>query len=217
MLVLGLVVLTLVAGCSKDSKKPDEPEVPVPPTPNTPLNALALVRYCWTQRDITTYEGVFSEDFLYEFSPTDGQGAATINRDEELAIARNLFAEGVTGHPAASSVLMTMEGSIVLPDDRPGKNATWHKRISTTLRLTVRSSAPVYSTAGPEIFYVTRGDSAQIPAEMAARGFGPDPNRWYVDHWSDVFLCPAGKVCVTVGKVKLDYAGGPVRPELAGP
>ena len=30
-----------------------------------------------------------------------------------------------------------------------------------------------------------RGDSALIPQQLKDRGFGPDPNRWYIERWED--------------------------------
>ena len=42
-----------------------------------------------------------------------------------------------------------------------------------------------YHVTGVSRFYVVRGDSVQIPADMVARGFAPDPNRWYIERWED--------------------------------
>ena len=119
----------------------------------------------------------------------------------------------MSGHAHATSITFRLDNLLsALPDDRPGKNPTWHKRVTTHVRLTVNapSPSPSYSTIQDAVFYVTRGDSAQIPAELTARGFTADPNRWYVDGWIDETVCPPSKTCVTVGTVKLDYAGGPV-------
>lgn len=213
-----LLVLVVVASCSKSSKKPDEPDVPVPPTPNSPANALRLLEWCWDQRDLATYRDVFTDDYLYTFAVSDSQAiGTTINRTEELAIAGNLFSTGVTGHPAATSIVFGIDNTLVVTnDDRPGKSATHHKRIATNVRLIVNTPGPDYSTSGEAVFYVTRGDSALIPADMVSRGFTADPARWYVDRWSDVTACPPGKSCGTVGKVKIIYAGGSVAPARAG-
>lgn len=199
------------ASCGGKSSKPVIPEVPVPPTPNSPANALRLLEWSWDQRSLSTYRDVLTDDFLFEFSPSDTAGI-TVNRTEELEIAANLFTEGVPGHPAAGSVVFNVDNTLITTnDDRPGKtNSKWHKRIATSVRLIVSTTGPDYSTSGDAVFYFTRGDSAQIPADMVARGFGPDSTRWYVDHWADVTVCPVGKVCVSVGTIKLVYAGGPV-------
>jgi len=34
-------------------------------------------------------------------------------------------------------------------------------------------------------FFMVRGDSALIPADLAARGFRPDSTRWYIERWED--------------------------------
>jgi len=36
---------------------------------------------------------------------------------------------------------------------------------------------------GHALFFLTRGDSAVIPAELIARGFRPDSLRWWIDRW----------------------------------
>jgi len=211
-----LLVLVLIASCSKSSKKPTDPELPVPPTPNSPQNALKLLEWCWDQRKADTYRDVFTDDFLYDFASSDTIGI-TINRTEELAIAENLFTQGVLGQPAATGIVFGLDNVLVVTDDdRPGKNPVHHKRIATNVRLIVNTPGTDYSTSGAAVFYVTRGDSALIPADLVARGFTADSTRWYVDRWSDVTVCPAGKKCVTVGTVKLAYAEGPVAPRGAG-
>ncbi len=215
-----VLVLALVAGCGTSSKKPIEPEVPVAPTPNSPQNALKLLEWSWDQRDTTAYRNVFTDDFVYAFAPSDSQSiGVAINRTEELAIAENLFSQGgpLPGKPAATSIVFGLDNLLVATDDdRPGKSPVHHKRIATNVRLIVNTPGTDYSTSGAAVFYVTRGDSALIPADMAARGFIADPTRWYVDRWSDVTACPDGKSCVTVGKVKIAYAEGPLAPVRAG-
>jgi len=34
-------------------------------------------------------------------------------------------------------------------------------------------------------FFVVRGDSAQIPPQLMARGFRPDTTRWYIERLED--------------------------------
>lgn len=213
-----VLVLALMAGCGKSSKKPNDPDVPVPPTPNSPQNALKLLEWGWDQRDTVTYRNVFTDDFIYSFAVSDSQEIGVeIDRDEELSITKNMFVEGAPGKPAATSIVFGLDNLLVVTnDDRPGKSATHHKRIATNVRLIVNTPATDYSTSGAAVFYVTRGDSAQIPAEMVARGFSADPARWYVDRWNDVTACPEGKSCVTVGKVKIAYAEGSLTPLRAG-
>jgi hypothetical protein len=205
-----LLVVAVAVGCSGKKSRPQEPDVPVPPVPNSPINALALLEWCWDHRNATIYRDVFAADYVYTFAPADSQAIGVhLSRDEELAMAENLFSEGTPGHPAATSITFGLNPVLIVQnDDRPGKNGTWHKRIGTSVRLTVNTPGPDYSTVSEAVFYVTRGDSAVIPPDLVARGFTPDPARWYVDGWTDLTTCT--KACVTVGDVKLDYAEGPV-------
>jgi hypothetical protein len=224
-----LVVLALAAtvGCGGSSNDPVEPpEVPVPPTPNTPQNAVKLLEWCWDERDNTLYRDVFTDDFTYQFAVSDSQSVGTtINRNEELAFADNLFESGVAAPPApaggsgvlalpaASRVVLGVNANLTAQaDSRPGKDPTWHKEIATRLNVNVTTPAGSYSIASDVRFFITRGDSALIPADMVARGFAPDPNRWYIDSWADETVCPVDKRCQTVGRLKVDYLGAPPRP-----
>ena len=45
-----------------------------------------------------------------------------------------------------------------------------------------------FRITGSALFFVTRGDVAQIPDEMVQKGFRPDRNRWYVERWEDQTL-----------------------------
>ena len=38
---------------------------------------------------------------------------------------------------------------------------------------------------GNTTFYLVRGDSAQIPPDLKARGFVPDATRWYIERYED--------------------------------
>ena len=213
LLVLAPAVLPL-AGCSSGGgDKPTEPEVPTPPVANSPTNAVRLLEWCWDHRDAAKYREVFTNDYQYDFAPSDSQNVSTtLDRDEELQIATSLFA-------AAQSVVMELDPTLsVQNDSRPGKNARYHKEIVSSVRLSVnQSGANDYSTAGSARFFLTRGDSAQIPAELLGHGFTADSTHWYVDRWSDASAaCDPGKVCVTVGRIKLAFASGPVGPRRAG-
>jgi hypothetical protein len=204
----------LVAGCGGGGgDPPDGPEVPVPPTPDSPANAVRLLEWCWEQRDEVTYRDVFTNDFRYVFSPADSQAVgAGLDRDGELHVASNLFETGAVGRPAATRIVFDLNSTLqAFPDTRPGKHPTWHKEIrSNGVRVIVITPAQTYSVVAPTTFYVVRGDSALIPPDLIARGFTPDPNRWYVERWEDQTVCSSpDKPCPTLGDVKRDYSGTP--------
>jgi hypothetical protein len=45
---------------------------------------------------------------------------------------------------------------------------------------------------GNALFFLTRGDSAQIPPELIARGLRPDSTRWWMDRMEDETLAGQG-------------------------
>lgn len=42
-----------------------------------------------------------------------------------------------------------------------------------------------FAVTGAMRFFLVRGDSALIPEDLAKRGVGADPNRWYIERWED--------------------------------
>jgi hypothetical protein len=93
--------------------------------------------------------------------------------------------------PPATSITLNLDPTLrPLPDSRLGKDPKWHKEIVTTVDLTIKVEGDQqYRIMGNARFYVVRGDSALIPAEL---GFPPDSNRWYIDQWNDETLTGAG-------------------------
>jgi hypothetical protein len=186
-----LVALVAVGGCGK--KKGTEPPPPPPPAPdpNSPAAALQLLEYCWDNRDYDHYTEIFTDDFRFCFAATDSAGQANYpgcswTRDDELDMARGLFRDGVPGEPPASNISLTIDNTLTVePDPRDGKDSTWHKLVRTPVVLTVIHGATQTNVTGFATFYLTRGDSASIPADLIARGFGPDSTRWYFDRWED--------------------------------
>lgn len=199
----------LLAGCSSDPAKPDDPEVPVAPNPSTAANAVRLVEWCWEQFDEDTYRDVFSDDFLYVFSPADSQvPGAGLTRGQELEFADRLFDTGAAGKPKATRITFELNSALLeQPDSRPGKHPTYHKELrSSGVRVTVVTPERTWTSVGPMRFFATRGDSADIPQEMQDRGFGPDPNRWYIERWEDETQCEnPDKPCDPLGRVKREY------------
>ena len=208
-LATALVSSLIFIACSSSNKNPSQPEVPVAPTPNSPANALALLQWSWEQRDTAAYRSVLPGNFEYDFSTADSVViGTTLDRDQELAIAGNLFKTGVGLNPAASRIVFGLPSVLTITDDdRPPRDPRWHKRTTASVRLIVDTPTTHYSTLGPAVFYFTRGDSA-VPAPGFRAGTEAalgDSARWYVDTWVDQTTCTPGKKCVTTGSVKLVY------------
>jgi hypothetical protein len=90
------------------------------------------------------------------------------------------------------------QNPISFPDTRPGKDPRWHKWVRTSVNLKVRiDSGNTVEVTGNALFFVTRGDSAAIPAELRSRGAKPDSARWWIDRWEDETLSGTGAPSAT--------------------
>lgn len=192
------------------------------PVPNTAANVVRLFEWCWQNRGIKEYEEIFTDDYRFQFALGDSAGNAyrdaPYTREDELRSANGLFV-GSSDHPAASDIQLDLDKTLIaLNDDRPGKDPGWHKSIRTKVNLKVtidRGNGPeVNEVNGYAKFYVVRGDSAAIPPELAARGFRPDPNRWWIERWEDETLPPGG---AAMTRAAAGARGGGAASSVKGP
>lgn len=157
------------------------------PVATTPLGALQVVQYAWTHLDTLRYARLFPTDYLYG-SP-DTVGGKVWDRAEELAFARHLFVTGETD-PAerASAITWTfISVPVIEPDARPGRIFPWHRQAIGEIGVIVSTVSGITTTmSGPQAFYLVRGDSARITAEMQAAGMPADSNHWYVEEWDQL-------------------------------
>jgi len=163
------------------------------PTPNSPQNAVKLFEWCWVNRGVDEYRELFTDDYVFISAGTDSAGNPSreiqARRDDEVQIAENMFIGSADRPPAESITLFFDQNLIAFPDTRPGKDPNWHKSIRTHVDLKVRiDSGNTAEVTGSALFFLTRGDSAAIPNDLKARGFKPDPLRWWIDRWEDETL-----------------------------
>jgi len=201
-LLLAGAALSVLAGCFN----PFDPKLAsgvgvsqVAPTPNTPRGVLDLFAWCWNNRAYDEYTEIFTEDFEFHFAATDSAGNAYRNRalyrQDELDTARNLFIEGTASEPPASKIVLTFDRTFIPErDSRPGKSFPVHQEIKRNVVLSIDTGDQAFRITGAARFFVVRGDSALIPPDLIQRGFGPDPNRWYIERWEDETLESAGLV-----------------------
>jgi len=164
------------------------------PTPNSATNLLRLFEWCYNNKAIAEYREIFSDDLRFVFSPLDSAGAdyrgTPWTREDELISTTNLFVGGSADQPPASSIQLTLDKNFVVyadPDhfqwDPLGR---WHTNVRTQVVLNIQTGdGNAINISGAAVFYLVRGDSAVIPEELQARGFGPDSNRWYIRRWVD--------------------------------
>ena len=193
--LVALLALATLAGCFN----PFSPEVlsqrvtSVAPTPNSPQNAVKLFEWCWVNRGVDEYRELFTDDYVFISAGVDSAGNPDRNiqarRDDEVQTAENMFIGSAEKPPAEQITLLFDKNLVPFPDSRPGKDPKWHKQIRTSVDLKVRiDTGNTVEVSGNALFFLTRGDSAAIPAELKARGFKPDSLRWWIDRWEDETL-----------------------------
>ena len=168
------------------------------PVPTNAPNLLRLFEWCYNNQAIAEYREIFTDDYRFNFSPTDSSGSewrgTPWTREDELISATQLFVGGSATEPPASSIRLSLDKNFfIFPDpnyttgptgwDRDGR---WHKNIRTTVTLVIGTEGGSSTEIqGHGNFYMIRGDSAVIPEELRLRGFEPDSNRWYIRRWDD--------------------------------
>ena len=159
-----------------------------PPVPSTPTDALALLKWCWENRDVAHYHELFADNFQYFYDAENPAGApyriTPWTREDELASGTNLFVGGNTTQPTASSVTFTFTDGPTLLPSAPGLAYPWHQQYAAqwALDITCTDGTSLHGE-GQSKWFLVRGDSAAIPQELKDRGFTADPNRWYIERW----------------------------------
>lgn len=173
----------------------------IAPSPITPQNAVKLFEWCWVNRGVEEYKELFTEDYVFISAGTDSAGNPSreiqARRDDEIQTAENMFIGSVERPPAASIRLNFDKSLIPLPDTRPGysNQDSLFKTIRTSVDLKVEiGDGQTLEVTGNALFYLVRGDTAAIPAELKSRGFAKDKSRWWISRWEDETLGSEGLV-----------------------
>ena len=164
------------------------------PVPSSAAGVLRLFEWCYNNKSIAEYREIFSDDYRFFFSPLDSAGAEyrgiPWTREDELISTTQLFVGGSADQPAASSIRLSLEKTFLVYADPTflawDQRGRWHKNIRTQVVLNIQTGdGNAIDISGAANFYMVRGDSAVIPPDLQARGFGPDSNRWYIRRWDD--------------------------------
>lgn len=197
--LIALATMLALAGCFARSTGPK----PVPdsaPSSNSPAGAVQRFEYCWQSRDVHRYSALFAQDYV--LVPAAGDSSANSaphpwGRDPELQATSHMFV-GDSTHAALAKITLFFDRTLLpLSDPRPGHANRWHQAIRTHVVLDVvidggLGPAETKQVQGFALFYLVRGDSAQIPPALAAQGFKPDSTRWYIDRMEDETLTGSG-------------------------
>lgn len=219
------VLFAALCGCTTQIVLPPAPVPDEPAVPATPAAALSRLSWSWKHRSLEPSRDLFTCDYEFVFDAGDSAGIRFRNRPwtrpDEIDFTRHLFETGSALAPPASYVALDMEDNPqALPDDRPGKDPRWHRRVQTPFIAVVEAPDRQYRVLGFETFYFVRGDSACIPQELRDKGYGPDSTRWWIERWEDntIVAVPASASRaqplrpVTIGEVKAVYLDAPPAP-----
>ena len=207
------------AGCDRSPTAPKPANLA--PAASSPAGAVRLLEWAINNRRVDAVDGLLTDDFTFARAGTDSAGNPNPSawpRDTVLAAIQGMLV-GSPNRPPAERITLSLDRTLVpLPDPRPGKVSMWHKTILTSVLVTVRVDANnTYEVEGNARFFLTRGDSAAIPAELKARGAEPDSSRWWFDRWEDETLGGAGIVGNQVTARAEAPPGGPTRALPAKP
>ncbi len=202
LLIIGVALAVGASGCSKTGTgfdfarflRPWEAPPNPAPTPDSPAAALRLFEWSYNNKSLARYLELFARDYRFFFSPLDSAGAMYRDtawvRDDELISTTHLFVGGSADQPPASSIRLVLDRNFfVAPDPRSiswDPQGRWHKNIRTQIVLNIQTTdGSAIDISGAADFYLVRGDSAVIPADLVARGFRPDSTRWWIGRWDD--------------------------------
>ena len=198
-----VMVLALTGGSCSTSPRTSvsqllgpRPLVESAPRPDSPANLLRLLEWCWIHRDVARYHELFTDDFRFVFSALDPAGNAWRDqpwtREDEIEAFTHLVNGGGPDQPPAIGITLLLDRNFRITDDpTPGKVAPWYRTIRTSVSMRVRADQE-RDISGYANFFMVRGDSALIPADLIARGFRPDSTRWYIERWEDDTFQEAG-------------------------
>ncbi len=201
LLVSAILASLGVAGCFNPFSPVIKSErvTTVAPSPTTPQNAVKLFEWCWVNRGVEEYKELFTEDYVFLSAGLDSAGNPSreiqARRDDEVRIAENMFI-GSAERPPASRITLNFDRNFIpFPDPRDGYVDSLFKSIRTSVDLKVQiDEGTAFEVTGYALFYLVRGDTAAIPAELKARGFKKDKNRWWISRWEDETIASEGMI-----------------------
>ena len=214
LLLPALAALLALAGCDTVIGIPPGPAPDSPPEPRTPVAAVDRLIWSWTRRAKPELEQLFAGNFRFAYPAGDTLRATAHQgemlgasdtlewfREEELAISERLFFRGSSTHRPALSISIVLDSVIFdVPDPRPGRSPRWHRAIRVRSVAGIRLDTGYLRVDDSSTFYVVRGDSAQIPFELLAKGVRPDSTWWWIERWEE------GPPASSGGAAFLDYA-----------
>ena len=162
----------------------------VAPSPTTPQNAVKLFEWCWVNRGVEEYKELFTDDYVFRSAELDSAGNGTrevlTRRNDEIGTAQNMFVGSAERPPAAKINLSFDRNLVPNADTRADHDGEWFRTVRTSVDLKVEiEEGNILEVTGYALFYLARGDTAVIPADIRSRFPKKDRNRWWIDRWED--------------------------------
>ena len=185
-----LAVAIVVPGCGGGGKKSTQPVPTGPPNPNSPVNAVLLLQYAIQHRDTSLYKQLFPTQYQFTFQPGDTAALNYFGGNwgylEERQFATHLFNTGSPGNAYATSITIPFSPSPLTDAAVVGQSSTYHRRVDLQMVLTIqKSDASAEQIVGGSAFFLVRGDSASLPADLIAAGVQATSGRWFIEGWTD--------------------------------
>lgn len=159
-----------------------------------PTDVVRRLARDWSARDARDYALLFADDFQCIAMAGDSAGDAFRERpwlrEDEMLMARHLFVGGGALPPARAIDVRLDPRLLASPDPRPGKDPRWHRIVRADADVAIVTARghgrpEMLRVRGIQSFYVVRGDSAVIPAELIAQGVRPDSAQWWIERWEE--------------------------------
>lgn len=195
---LGAALAALAAGCSSgDLAFPIAPPRTEPPFAASPAEVLRRLEWSTANLDTVGYRRLLTDDFRFVWAALDTSGNAwrttPWGRPEELRAWGHMVSGGGPGWPRITSLALWLDRTFVeMPDPRPGHGDIRYRvaiRSQVAFEAIDENSARM-NVSGEALFYLVRGDSAAIPAELRALLPRPDSTAWFLERWEDGTFAP---------------------------
>jgi hypothetical protein len=179
------VVAVVGAGCATKTVAPLPADTA--PLANSPANAVKRFEWAMNHKSAETIRDMLTDDFVLISASMDSAGNPGRDTLGTGTGSRTWFSDALAAMDSASSVVTCLMDAqpTPFPDARPGKNPRFHAQVRSSFDLRVDVGGDRFGVTGNLLVFVTRGDSASIPAELQARGVRPDSTQWWFEHMED--------------------------------
>lgn len=188
-LLLSLSLLPALAGCGKDS--PAKPVVVVP-RDMSPAGVVRMYEHGMNSRNPALLDSLFTEDYRFYFAIGDSAGMTedSLWLQPDEAVTNYAMLHGTPSVAPLQRVTLDFDRNLTaFPDTRSGWDPRFHKTIRTTMNFRAeQGDGSTYEVTGFLLFYLIRGDSAQILPGHGA----PDSTRWWIQRLDDETIPPSG-------------------------